>query len=192
MKKFARLFISGLIIVLPITITIYIVYGLITWIDSIFPVVIFPGFGVLVFVLVITVVGFSANIFIGKPIFRWIDKILSGLPLISLMYKATKDILQSLVGQDSRLKIPVAVKMSESGNMKLGFITQEYVGSTFIENDHEYLAVYFPHAYNFSGNLMLVPVSNVVKIKREASSVMKFIVSGGIIDDNLVVNETKD
>ncbi len=184
MKKLIRYFISGLILVLPAVVTIYLIYAMIVWVDSIFPVVIFPGFGILLVVAVITAIGILANVYIGKPFFNWIDRVLSGLPLVSLMYKSTKDILISIVGQNNKLKTPVAVKMSQTGIVKLGFITQEYEDTSFINDDEEYVAVYFPHSYNFSGNLFLVPASNVKVLKKNASSVMKFIVSGGIIDDS--------
>jgi uncharacterized membrane protein len=183
MKKLIRYFLSGLIIVLPITITGYIIYSMITWVDSIFPIFIFPGFGIIVVIIAITIIGLLANIFIGKPLFQWIDKVLSGLPLISLLYKAIKDILESLVGQDSKLKIPVAVRLSDTGNLKLGFITQEYLDTTFVKGEIAYMAVYFPHSYNFSGNLLLVPAENVTKLEKDSSVIMKFIVSGGIIKD---------
>lgn len=192
MKKLVRYFLSGLIVVLPITITVYIIYSMITWVDSIFPVKVFPGFGILVVVIIISLFGLLANVFIGKPIFDWLDKVLSGLPLVSLMYKATKDILVSLVGQDSKLKIPVAVKMTEGGNLKLGFITQEFMDVSYVGAEGTYLAVYFPHSYNFSGNLMLVPTENVKRLQLHSASVMKFIVSGGIIEDKLNSEEHED
>lgn len=192
MKKLVRYFLSGLIVVLPITITVYIIYSMITWVDSIFPVKVFPGFGILVVVMTISFFGLLANVFIGKPIFDWLDKVLSGLPLVSLMYKATKDILVSLVGQDSKLKIPVAVKMTEGGNLKLGFITQEYMDVSYVGAEGAYLAVYFPHSYNFSGNLMLVPAENVKRLQLHSASVMKFIVSGGIIEDKSNSEEHED
>jgi uncharacterized membrane protein len=165
---------------------------MITWVDSIFPINVFPGFGILVVVIVIAFIGLLANIFIGKPIFDWIDKVLSGLPIVSLMYKAFKDILESLVGQDSKLKIPVAVKMTDSGNLKLGFITQEFMNATYTGEEDNYMAVYFPHSYNFSGNLMLVPIENIRRLQKNSASVMKFIVSGGIIEDQNNSEEYED
>ena len=183
MKKLFRYFISGLIFVLPVVVTIYLMYTMITFVDSIFPVVIFPGFGIIVVISAITAIGILANVYIGKPLFNWMDRILSGLPVISLMYNSTKDILISIVGQNNKLKTPVAVKMSPTGIFKLGFITQEYLEAAFLQEEEAYVAVYFPHSYNFSGNLFLVPVSNVKIIDKQAGDVMKFIVSGGIISE---------
>ena len=70
------------------------------------------------------------------------------------------------------------VKMSEdSDNLKLGFVTQDTFQAVNVEDR---VAVYFPHSYNFSGELFVVPKRNVVYLDVPSSDVMKFVVSGGV------------
>jgi len=71
---------------------------------------------------------------------------------------------------------------------KLGFITQEDLASLGLKEG--FIAVYLPHSYNFSGNLFIVPKENVTLIDRSTSDVMKFIVSGGVVD--VISDETAD
>ena len=69
---------------------------------------------------------------------------------------------------------------------KLGFITQEDVSKLGVEGDK--VAVYFPHSYNFSGELFIVPSKHVKKIDGPPADIMKFIVSGGVANYNNEIN----
>jgi len=85
--------------------------------------------------------------------------------------------MSAFVGDKKKFNIPVIVKLSDNMS-RLGFITQDDLSLLEEEN---LVAVYFPHSYNFSGNLYLVPRENVRILKNvKSADVMKFIVSGGI------------
>ena len=105
--------------------------------------------------------------------------------MVSLVYFSLKDITKALTGQNKKFSSPVAVKMSATGIMKLGFVTQEDI-QLFTDDkmNKDFVAVYFPHSYNFSGNLFLVPAENIVPLEVNTTTHMKYIVSGGIMDSN--------
>ena len=74
----------------------------------------------------------------------------------------------------------MVLMMKESGIQKLGFITKDDLSQVGI---NDLVAVYFPHSYNFSGNLYLVPKENITLLKNfPTSDAMKFIISGGVTD----------
>ncbi|WP_242916282.1 DUF502 domain-containing protein [Pontibacter liquoris] len=177
MKRLFRYFLNGLLIMAPITITIWIVVAVIDWLDSLFALGI-PGLGILLMVLLLTLVGFIGSSFFVKPFFIIMERMLTKVPLVSIIYTSIKDLFDAFVGDNQKFNKPVLVKMAEdSDNLKLGFVTQDALTSIMIEDR---VAVYFPHSYNFSGELFLIPARNVTYLDLPSSEVMKFIVSGGV------------
>ena len=103
------------------------------------------------------------------------------MPLIKTIYESVTDLLSAFVGNKKKFNVPVMVKMNkESDIYKLGFLTREDLSQLGIPNT--YVAVYLPHSYNFSGNMFVVPSTQVTTLNLPSSEVMKFIVSGGVID----------
>ncbi|ARS36408.1 DUF502 domain-containing protein [Pontibacter actiniarum] len=177
MKTLIRYFLNGLLIIAPIALTIFIVVGIIDWLDSMFDLGI-PGLGILLMVVLLTLVGFIGSSFFVKPFLVVTERLLHKVPLVSIIYSSIKDLFDAFVGDNQKFNKPVMVKMAEdSDNHKLGFVTQDALLQLNIEDK---VAVYFPHSYNFSGELFLVPRRNVVYLDLPSSEVMKFIVSGGV------------
>jgi uncharacterized membrane protein len=92
------------------------------------------------------------------------------------------DLFTAFVGKEKKFNIPVIVCLNQENNLwKLGFITEKNLSDFGME---DMIAVYFPHSYNFSGELFLVPQSAVKTIELSPSEVMKFAVSGGVTKVN--------
>ncbi|WP_237144324.1 DUF502 domain-containing protein [Pontibacter pamirensis] len=177
MRNLFRYFVNGLLIIAPIALTIFIVVAIIDWLDSMFDLGV-PGLGILLMVVLLTVVGFIGSSFFVKPFFVVTERFLHKVPLVSIIYSSIKDLFDAFVGDNQKFNQPVMVKMAEdSDNYKLGFLTQDTLDTINIEDK---VAVYFPHSYNFSGELFLVPKRNVTFLEVPSSEVMKFIVSGGV------------
>jgi uncharacterized membrane protein len=175
-RRIITYFFRGLLFVVPIALTIYVIYLIIQFLDGILPIPI-PGLGILIMVAFITFVGFLASIFITKPLFDIFEKWVFKIPLINILYTSIKDLMSAFVGDKKKFNIPVIVKLSE-GMSRLGFITQDDL--TILEEEN-LVAIYFPHSYNFSGNLYLVPRDNVRILKNvKSADIMKMIVSGGV------------
>ncbi|PTX12257.1 putative membrane protein [Pontibacter mucosus] len=177
MRILFRYFLNGLLIIAPIAITVFIVVGIIDWLNSIFDLGI-PGLGILLMMVLLTIVGFIGSSFFVKPFFVAVETLVHKVPIISIIYSSIKDLFDAFVGDNQKFNRPVMVKMSEdSDNHKLGFVTQDTLLQLNVEDK---VAVYFPHSYNFSGELFLVPRRNVTYLNLPSSEVMKFIVSGGV------------
>jgi len=178
MKKIISYFLQGLIYIVPITVTVYVIYKFFQVIDGLLP---FdqPGVGILVILGLITVLGFLGSTIIARPFSLIFDTIVEKAPLIKIIYTSVKDLLTAVVGQKKAFQQPVLVKLSKESNIeKLGFITQEDLSMIGIKEGK--IAVYLPHSYNFSGNLFIVERQNVTPVKGASADVMKFIISGGI------------
>ena len=93
-----------------------------------------------------------------------------------------KGLLSDFVGLKKRFNKPVLVRVNESSSLeKLGFVTDEDLSDLGV-NDTGKVAVYLPQSYNFSGNLFVVPKSMITPTGKNASDVMRYIVSVGVTE----------
>lgn len=176
-RRLLNYFLRGLLILVPITLTVYIIVEALQWIDSLIPVQI-PGLGLLIVSGVIILFGYLASTLIARPIFDMVEEILLRVPLISLIYSSIKDLLSAFVGDKKKFTQAVLVTMDEAnGIQKMGFLTQDSLEVLELQDK---VAVYLPHSYNFSGNFYIVPRSKVTLLNLPGADVMKFIVSGGV------------
>ena len=104
---------------------------------------------------------------------RLIDK----TPLLKLIYSSIRDLLSAFVGKERKFNKPVLVKVNLISDLeKIGFLTQEDLEDLGIKDR---VSVYFPHSYNFSGEMFIVPKEHVRPIDMSPADAMKFVVSGG-------------
>ena len=177
MKRIFGYFLNGFLIMAPITLTVYIIVAIINWLDELFWLQ-YPGLGLIIIMILVTIVGFIGSSFLVKPFFVLTERILSRLPLVSMIYSSLKDLFDAFVGENQKFNQPVLVKMTQyQDTFKLGFVTQLSMEAV---NLPDKVAVYFPHSYNFSGELFLIARENVTYLEIPSSEVMKFVVSGGV------------
>jgi uncharacterized membrane protein len=181
-RKLIQYVLNGLLISLPIIITAYVIFKMFTWLDSLLPIEHrYPGMGILMLVAVLALLGYLGAKFINDTIRFWLEKMLDRIPLIKTIYKSITDLLGAFVGQKKAFNQPVLVKLSDQNDLEaIGFITDEDLHE--LGNIKEKVGVYFPMSYSFSGHLLIVPVKNIKPIDKSAVDVMKYIVSGGVVD----------
>ena len=181
-RKLIQYVLNGLLISLPIVITAYVIFKMFTWLDSLLPIEHrYPGMGILMLVAVLALLGYLGAKFINDTIKFWLEKMLDRIPLIKTIYKSITDLLGAFVGQKKAFNQPVLVKLSDQNDLEaIGFITDEDLHE--LGNIKEKVGVYFPMSYSFSGHLLIVPVKNIKPIDKSAVDVMKYIVSGGVVD----------
>lgn len=182
MKRILKYFFNGLLFVIPFGITVYVIYFIVKMIDNLIPDLlgwdVYPGIGLMVFLGVTILIGYLGSTLIAKPAFTMIENSLYKVPIINLIYSSSKDVINAFVGEKKKFNQPVLVKINKDFNIqRLGFITQSDLKQLGIADK---VAVYFPHSYNISGNLVIVPVENITLVHVPSSEVMKFIVSGGV------------
>lgn len=179
-KPYLGYFFKGLIVVVPLAATTYVVVEAFVFFDGLIPVKFkIPGMGLILFLTAITALGYFASTVIAEPIINYGNKLLDKVPLVKTLYTSIKDLLSAFVGTKKRFNEPVLVNVGNDGNLqKIGFITERDLNNLGIADNK--IAVYLPHSYNFSGNLFIVNANAVSPIDAKASDVMKFIVSGGV------------
>ena len=184
--RLAKYFLQGLLFITPLAMTIYALWWMFRFIDDLlldqvtqfvgFPI---PGLGILVIASCITFIGFLGSTIVFYPIIRYFDRMISRMPLISIIYNSFKDFMSALVGKDKKFNEPVLVKLSKDADLeRIGYITQKDLSQLGIGKDK--VAVYFPYSYAISGSLFIVPAENVRPIHASPAEVMKFVVSAGV------------
>lgn len=176
-KRFLTYFFRGLLFVVPLTLTIYIIAISIQWLDGLLSIGI-PGSGLVVIILLITIFGYLASTVVVKPIIDHFERLIIKAPLVSLIYTSLKDLMSAFVGDKRKFTEAALVTMNrEMKIQRLGFVTREDL--TYLGLPGK-VAVYLPHSYNVSGNVYVVPRENVEPFNAPAADVMKFVVSGGV------------
>lgn len=187
MKKILSLifsyFLKGLLYTVPLVITVYVIYQVFMFFDRLIIIPYdynFPGVGIIFLFVFITLMGLLGSSVIVQPIARRVLQFIERTPFLKTIYSAVKDIVSTFVEKKSSFRVPVLVRISKDSNLqKIGFITEEDLSGLGIKGDKK-IAVYFPHSYAFSGNLLIVERENVEIIDQKSADVMKFIVSGGV------------
>ncbi len=188
LTKVVRYFIQGLVITVPVSITIIVFYKVISWVGSLFSLfgtivspVVDPIIILVSAVLLIFFMGLLGSSIILRPMFKLFDSALEHTPFVKIIYGSIKDLISAFVGSKKRFNKPVLITINKENNIQqLGFVTQEDLSELHIKKGT--VAVYVPMSYSLSGNLLIVPSDHITVVDASSSEVMKFIVSGGVTD----------
>ena len=177
MTRLLNYFVRGLVVVVPLALTIYVCVAIFTTIDSWLALPI-RGAGFVLALVMITVVGMLASSIVTRSLLTWVDQLFERLPFVRLLYSSAKDMLNAFVGEKRRFDKPVLVAISNDRAVKvLAFLTSESLASLGVE-DH--VTVYMPQSYGLAGHIIVVPADRVQRIDAAAADVMAFIISGGV------------
>jgi uncharacterized membrane protein len=175
MTRLSAYFLRGLVYLVPIGLTAWVFVTAFLWIDGLLGLE-HRGLGALILILLITAFGFILSNFIGARLLSWFEGIIDRLPLARALHTSSKDMMSAFVGEDRRFKTPVMVELG-AGVRALGFLTREDADDLGAEGC---VGVYLPQAYNFAGQLLIVPADRVHKLALQPTEVTALIVSGGV------------
>jgi uncharacterized membrane protein len=177
MKRLSQYFLQGLLFLVPLVVTIFVIYWVFVKIDRILNLPV-PGLGFIVTIGFVTLVGFGASNFLTRNIVHLVDKIFARLPLVKMIYTAIKDLVNAFVGDKKSFNRPVQVVIDRESNLRvIGFATRDSLDSIGIQDS---VAVYLPQSYNFAGNLIIVDREQIIPLLADPGEIMKLIVSGGV------------
>lgn len=187
MKKFLNYFLQGLLFFIPLTITAFVLLKLFDFFAGLFSFIGFSDYPILNALLGLTVtigfvffLGLLASSYVFKQLFTFLEDKLEHVPFIRHIYSPVKDFTNAFVGNKKKFNKPVMVLTNPAAAIyEIGFITQENLSDFKISDK---VAVYLPYSYSLSGRLVLVPPDNIKPLDADASSAMKFVVSGGVTD----------
>ena len=190
MKNLNQIFFKGLIVVLPITLTFYLLYWASLKMESLFgsglkwwmgKELYIPGLGILVTVVFVFLVGLLMSNFITRRFFAWFTQILERVPLIKAIYNPLKDLMALIPGRSNdnkKLQKVVLVQLDTLGVEVMGLVTREDLVE--IPGAQNRIAVYVPFSYMLGGMTYIVPRDKVKKIDIPVDQALKLSVTAWI------------
>jgi uncharacterized membrane protein len=177
MRRLLGYFARGLVLLAPLAVTVWVCWIVFTNVDGWLGLPI-PGAGFVATLVLITIFGFLGSNLLTRSAVAALEAIMTRLPFVRLLYGSTKDLLNAFVGEKRRFDKPVIVSITPDDSVRLmGFVTQESLRHLGLA---EYVAVYCPHSYNFSGQLYVASAAQVRPLDMASADAMAFVVSGGV------------
>jgi uncharacterized membrane protein len=196
-KKIINYFLQGLLIIAPVAVTIYSIYWIVSTVDSWLPIFREPvkdadgnitrykvknyGAGFAIIIVSIIVIGYLSSFFIRSRLFNLFDSWLEKTPGIKYIYSSVRDFFGAVAGEKKKFNQPVLANVFAENVWIIGFVTDEELHK--FDMGAEMVAIYVPQAYNWAGQLYMLPRDKVRKIDRISSGdSMKYAVTGGVVD----------
>jgi len=190
MRRLWNTFLKGLVAVLPVTLTVYLVYWLGSTAESILSGPLrallpedwyWPGLGLVVGFLLVLLVGVLVNAYVVRYLLRIGESFLARIPIVKTIFGAFKDITQFLPagGKERDLKRVVLWRFGSAH--LVGFVTEEHISPRlFGGNADGIVAVYFPMSYQIGGYTVLLPKSRVEPLDMSVEAAMRFTLTAGM------------
>ena len=189
---FAKLrnnFIAGIVVLIPIGITLYLTLFIIKISSKVIPKEInpnnylpfdIPGVEILIALIIITLIGWLSLSFLGKKFFELFNNILKKIPILRTIYSAIGQMTESFTKTDNKQKSVVLLEYPRNGVWAVGFATKENKGLIKEKIKEELINVFVPTTPNpTSGFLLLVPKKDLIFLDVSFEQASKFIVSAG-------------
>jgi uncharacterized membrane protein len=194
--RFKRLLITGLVILAPLALTVFVAVQLFQWMDGIFAPLVngilgallerpihVPGLGLLLTLLVILSLGWLSNRVAGRRMLLWMESIVRRVPVAKSIYNATKGILEAVSrDQTEAFKRVVLVEYPKANIFAIGFVTSGARWGHVSERLEDLLLVFVPTTPNpTSGFLLLVPRKEAIDLPIAVEEGVRMVISGGIL-----------
>ena len=187
-------FIAGIVVLIPIGITLYLTLFIVRISGRIIPKEInpnnylpfnIPGVEIIIALLVITFIGWLSLSFLGKKFFEFFNNILKKIPILRTIYSAIGQMTETLTKSDSGQKSVVLLEYPRKGIWAVGFATKENEGIIKNKVKEDIINVFVPTTPNpTSGFLLMVPKKELIYLDVSFEQASKFIVSAGTTNMN--------
>ena len=190
--KIRNYFITGIVVLIPIGITVYFTLFLISISSKILPNEInpnhylpynIPGLEILISLFLITFIGWLSLSFLGKKFLNIFNHLLKKIPILRTIYSAIGQMTETFTKNDTKKKNVVLVEYPRKGSWAVGFATKENSGQISVKTKKELINVFVPTTPNpTSGFLLMFPKEDIIYLDLTFEEASKFIVSAGTSD----------
>ncbi|MBT9175298.1 MAG: hypothetical protein DDT22_00973 [candidate division WS2 bacterium] len=190
--KFRRYFFTGILTLLPVVVTVYVLWTLFLLVDSILGRILYRllgeniwGLGLLAFLVLAFIVGMFVTNVIGKHLFGWMESLIKKLPLANVIYNTVKQMSDAIFsdrdGKKSAFRRVVLVQYPRPGIFSLGFVTGE--GDEFKQfSNIDLIKVFIVSTPNpTTGFLVFVPREDIIDTDFTIEEGMRMAISGGTV-----------
>ncbi len=186
---------AGLLVVLPLAITVWVLQWILGTLDQtllILPAAwhpdrLFgfhiPGFGVLLAVSILLLVGAITSNFIGRRLVTWGDSLLNRIPVVRSIYSGVKQVSDTLFSESGNaFRTAVLVQWPREGVWTIGFVTGAPGGDVPNHLPGDYLSVYVPTTPNPTGGyFVMLPKSECIELRMSVDEALRYVISMGVV-----------
>ena len=189
LTRFRNNFIAGVVVLIPIGITLYLTLFIIKVSSKILPKEInpnhylpynIPGLEIVISLILITLIGWLSLSFVGKKLFDLFESVLNRIPILRTIYSAVGQLTETFTQNKGVKKSVVLIEYPRKGCWAVGFATKENTGEIKNKTGQKLINVFVPTTPNpTSGFLLMFPESDVIYLDISFEQASKFIVSAG-------------
>lgn len=189
-RRLGSIFLTGLIVLLPVTVTVVFLWWLLTSAEAFFGELIAPllgdwyrpGMGMLLGLALVFAVGLLAQLWFVRQFLGWGDALLERIPLIKTIYGGVRDILELFQSDpNKRFRKVVRVRFPHTEMYLIGFVTREdFDGLPAGIAGPDMVAVYLPMSYNIGGYTLIMPRAQLEPLDMSFEDAMRFAVTAGL------------
>lgn len=185
MKNLSKYFINGLIVMVPITITIFVVSEVLSFTEGAlgrhFPIY-FPGLGLVAVLGLIYLVGWLSSYWMLKRTLEFGERILNKIPVVKFIYSSVKQLSTAVFESNSMFKQAVLIPYPHPGTKALGFVMADLSEELKADLKEESVCVFIPWSLNMtSGTNLIVPKKDVVYLQITSESALQYILTAGAV-----------
>jgi len=189
-RKLWNAMVRGLVVVLPMALTAWLLWWLGTSVESLLHQVIIlfvpedeyrPGMGIVAAVLLLIAAGTLVNAFIVRRLLAAWERLMDRIPIVKSVYGAVRDFVQMLPASGERRELRRVVLVRFGDAAVIGFVTRDDAGELGLGPAGDgAVAVYFPMSYQIGGYTLLVPRARVEPLDLPIESAMRMVLTGGM------------
>ena len=193
MRKILTLTMRGLVTVLPLALTLYVIFWLVHSVESVLrsllinlrivsPEHYWPGLGLATAFLLALAVGSVVNAYAGKLVLNFWDELLGRIPVIKTLYGSFRDVVSMLPSGSGEKRDLQRVVLARFGEARaIGFVTREDAPKALLEaGGQEWVAVYFPLSYAFGGYTVYLPREALQPLDISVEEAMRLAITAGL------------
>jgi len=194
LASFRNYFIAGVVVLIPIGITVYLTLFIINISSKIIPKEInpnhylpydIPGLEIIIAVLIITLFGWLSLSFLGKRLLNVFENLLKRIPILRTIYSAITQMTETFTKSEGNKKNVVLVEYPRKGSWAVGFATKDNEGEISRKTSKKLVNVFIPTTPNpTSGFLLMFPKDEVIYLDLTFEEASRFIVSAGTSNTN--------
>lgn len=186
-------FLTGLVIVLPVALTIWMIWAFIGFVDNtVLPLVPegykpqsgWRGYGVVVFLVFTTIVGSMTKGIFGKQLLKYIESLVDRMPIVRTIYNGVKQIVETVLNQsNSSFEKACMVEYPRRGIWAIAFVSTATKGEVLARSGEDgMMSIFLPTTPNpTSGFLLFVPTKDVVILDMDVEAAAKLVISAGLV-----------
>ena len=189
LTKFRNYFITGIVVLIPIGITVYLTLALVSVSSKMLPKEInpnhylpynVPGLEIFISIILITFIGWLSLSIIGKKLLSVFNTVLNKIPILRTIYSAIVQMTETFTKNDNKKNNVVLIEYPRKGSWAVGFATKENTGEMAQKTNHKLINVFVPTTPNpTSGFLLMIPKEDLIYLDMNFEEASKFIVSAG-------------